>query len=166
MSTNDDIRARQVERLQENLSTLRKLAGWTAEELGDKIGVTKQTISNWENYKPNDSSLKKSGAKMGLVHYIAIRHVLDYEIENFENEEQAKLLSQAIEILIDTDEEKIPESDYKNVKDTISSVATVVAGGAFGVAVSMFSTMINPIVGGLIGSSGVKWISRILRKIK
>ena len=37
--------------LQDNLSSVRKIAGWTTEEFGDKIGVTKQTISNLENKK-------------------------------------------------------------------------------------------------------------------
>ena len=41
----------QIKKLQQNLSPIRKIAGWTAEVLGDKIGVTKQTISNLENKK-------------------------------------------------------------------------------------------------------------------
>lgn len=32
----------------ENLMALRKQRGWSQEELGDKIGVTRQTISKWE----------------------------------------------------------------------------------------------------------------------
>ena len=49
----DDLkmRAQRIEELQLNLQTLRKLAGWTIEELGNKIGVTKQTISNLESKK-------------------------------------------------------------------------------------------------------------------
>ena len=32
--------------LQNNLKTIRTILNWTLEELADKIGVTKQTISN------------------------------------------------------------------------------------------------------------------------
>lgn len=35
-----------IERLQNALTPLRKLRGWTMQDLGDRIGVTKQTISN------------------------------------------------------------------------------------------------------------------------
>ena len=37
-----------IERLQNALTSLRKLRGWTMQDLGDRIGVTKQTISNVE----------------------------------------------------------------------------------------------------------------------
>ena len=71
-----DQRQKQINRLQENLSSIRKIAGWTAEVLGNKIGVTKQTISNLENNK----------TPMNFTQYIAIRSVLDAEIEqNKEN---------------------------------------------------------------------------------
>ena len=66
-----DQRQKQINRLQENLSSIRKIAGWTAEVLGNKIGVTKQTISNLENNK----------TPMNFTQYIAIRSVLDAEIE-------------------------------------------------------------------------------------
>ena len=42
-------RQKQINRLQKNLSSIRKIAGWTAEVLGNKIGVTKQTISNLDS---------------------------------------------------------------------------------------------------------------------
>ena len=61
-----------IKKLQVNLSSIRKIAGWTAQDLGKKIGVTKQTISNLENQK----------TEMTVTQYIAIRTVLDYEIEN------------------------------------------------------------------------------------
>ena len=69
-------RQKQINRLQKNLSSIRKIAGWTAEVLGNKIGVTKQTISNLENKK----------TPMNFTQYIAIRSGLDAEIEqNKEN---------------------------------------------------------------------------------
>ncbi len=44
-------RRKQIKRLQDNLSSIRKIAGWSAEVFGEKLGVTKQTISNLENQK-------------------------------------------------------------------------------------------------------------------
>ena len=41
----------QIELLQTNLQTIRKIAGWTIEDFGDRLGVSKQTISNLENAK-------------------------------------------------------------------------------------------------------------------
>ena len=38
-------------KLQNNLLLIRNAGGWTAETFGDKLGVTKQTISNLENKK-------------------------------------------------------------------------------------------------------------------
>ena len=61
---------KEIEKLQTNLQAIRKVAGWTTEELGEQIGVTKQTISNLENRK----------TKMTKTQYIALRTVIDYEI--------------------------------------------------------------------------------------
>ena len=61
-----------IDFLQEHLPVLRKLFGWSAAVLGDKIGVTKQTISNLENKK----------TKMAQTQYIAVRAVMEYEIRN------------------------------------------------------------------------------------
>lgn len=58
------------ERLQKYLPLIRNAAGWTAEELGNKIGVTKQTISNLENQK----------TKMSKTQYLAIQMVISQKI--------------------------------------------------------------------------------------
>ena len=49
---------------------LRKIAGWTAETPGGKLGITKQIISNLENQK----------VKLSRVQYIAIRSVFECEV--------------------------------------------------------------------------------------
>ena len=56
--------------MQDNLCDLRKIAGWTAEVLAGKLGVTKQTISNIENQK----------VKISTIQYIAIRAVFECEL--------------------------------------------------------------------------------------
>ena len=61
-------RAIQIVRLQENLSSIRRIARWTAEDLGEMLGVSKQNISNLEN----------GNTKLSQAQYIAIRHLIDY----------------------------------------------------------------------------------------
>ena len=46
-----DLFKTEMQIMQDNLSDLRKIAGWTAEVLAKKLGITKQTISNIENQK-------------------------------------------------------------------------------------------------------------------
>lgn len=87
----------EINKLQENLQTIRKVAGWTTEELGQKIGVTKQTISNLEN----------KNTKMTKTQYIAIRAILDYEIDSNENN---IALARVIEVLLGEDDERGDEN--------------------------------------------------------
>lgn len=63
-------RITELQILQENLCDLRKIAGWTAEILAGKMGVTKQTVSNLETQK----------VKISRVQYIAIRAILECEM--------------------------------------------------------------------------------------
>ena len=103
------MKERQRELLQENLRSIRKIAGWTADNLGEKIGVSKQTISNMENGK----------TQMTLTQYIAIRAVLDFEIvSNPEN----TVLPQVIDILVDKGAE-LENEEYTEVKETVDTVA-------------------------------------------
>ena len=127
-------RNKQVKRLQQSLSSIRKIAGWTAEELGDRIGVTKQTISNLENNK----------TEMSFTQYIAIRAVLDCEIaDNPENE----LLPQVIRILLDQDEADISAEEYEKLKSSVDTVAAAAAGGASDEALkTTFSSLVTPIL--------------------
>ena len=54
-------------RFQKYLTLIRKVVGWSEEELGESIGVTRQTINNIEKER---SSLTKT-------QYIAIRAILN-----------------------------------------------------------------------------------------
>ena len=55
------------ERLQHHLKTIRMLLGKTTEEFGNAIGVTKQTVSNYE----------KNEVKISSMAYIAVRTMID-----------------------------------------------------------------------------------------
>ena len=61
----------EIERMQENLKTLRMCLGWSAKELADRIGVSRQQIQLLESGK---SRLRK-------LHYLAIFKVAMDEIE-------------------------------------------------------------------------------------
>ena len=67
MPANMDV---EIRIMQDNLSDLRKIAGWTAEILAGKLGITKQTISNLETQK----------VKLSRIQYIAIRAVFECEV--------------------------------------------------------------------------------------
>lgn len=67
MSADIDI---EMQIMQENLCDLRKIAGWTAETLANKMGVTKQTVSNIETQK----------VKISRIQYIAIRAIFECEV--------------------------------------------------------------------------------------
>lgn len=67
MSANMNV---EIQIMQDNLCDLRKIAGWTAETLAGKLGITKQTISNLENQK----------VRLSRIQYIAIRAVFECEV--------------------------------------------------------------------------------------
>ena len=136
----------QIKRLQQNLSSIRKIAGWTAEVLGEKIGVTKQTISNLENEK----------SPMNFTQYIAIRTAFDCEMEsNKENE----VLPKVVAILLDNDE--LDDENYSKVKDVADTVAASAVGGTpvvklsnvFDILIASLPFIIAPIIGVIIGGS-------------
>ena len=63
----------EIKRLDEILLLVRGAVGWTAQEFGDRIGVTRQTINNLETHRRNCHLTK--------IQYIAIRSVLDEEMD-------------------------------------------------------------------------------------
>ena len=142
-------RQKQINRLQKNLSSIRKIAGWTAEVLGNKIGVTKQTISNLENKK----------TPMNFTQYIAIRSVLDAEIE--QNKEN-KVLPQVIAILLDSDNE-LDNDEYEEIQKSVETVSAVASGGIKGAALLSALTALSPVVIGLLSSVKISDWKKLLK---
>jgi transcriptional regulator with XRE-family HTH domain len=128
-------RTAQISCLQKNLSAIRKISGWTAEQLGEKIGVTKQTISNLENGK----------TPLTLTQYIAIRTVIDFEIQT--NKENT-VLPQVVEILLNRDEEYNDE-ERKQISESVKTIAATASGGIGGVALAAVSA---GLLGGTLGA--------------
>lgn len=146
--------------LQDNLSMIRKIAGWTTDELGKRIGVTKQTISNLENKK----------TKMTLTQYIAIRTVLDYEIQS--NPENTTL-AQVVDILLNHEGEYSKE-EQKKLKKTIEVIAAAAVGGASYTSLASMSTALltatgitlgGPIVAGAVLVGSTLWMPKVIKKI-
>ena len=92
----------EIERLQDNLLLIRRAAGWTAEELGDRIGVTWQTINN----------LEAKRNKLNKTQYIAIRAVIEAEMAKAP--EETEMLGCLLEIFVDNPE-KYNEKDKEEL---------------------------------------------------
>lgn len=101
--------ARKVERLQENLYSIRQLAGWKAEKLAADLDVTKQTIYNLERGKP----------KMSLVQYLAIRTLIDDEIAQQPDNE---VLRNTVTVLVDYD--GLPDEKYDELQRSLKTITT------------------------------------------
>ena len=99
---------KKVSKLQENLFTIRQLAGWNAEDLAAILDVTKQTIYNLERGKP----------EMSIIQYYAIRKVIDDELEL---QPENKALQEAIPALLDND--LLPEPEYKELQESLKTIA-------------------------------------------
>ena len=52
-----------IDKFQENLGPIRKVAGWTTQQLADELGVARQTVSNLETGK----------SPMTKLQYLALR---------------------------------------------------------------------------------------------
>lgn len=160
---------KEIARLQENLSVIRKIAGWTTEDLGERIGVTKQTISNLENNKTT----------MTLTQYIAIRSVLDYELQT--NPENVAL-AQIVDILLN--QEAQTDEDEQKIKKVKTVLAAAAAGGVGSATLASISSTLfategiklasslavgavavsNPLLAGAIGVGSSIWMSKIIQK--
>ena len=126
----------EINKLQDNLPALRKLAGWTAEELGTKVGVTKQTISNLET-KHTD---------MSKIQYIAIRSVLDYRAQTNQN------LGKALHLVLD--DRDASEAEHKEHVERVKTVAAATAAG-------VNSTTLGAILGVAAVALGA-WLAAII----
>ena len=138
----------EIARLQDNLQTIRKVAGWTTEELGERIGVTKQTISNLENKK----------TEMTKTQYIALRTILDYEIVT---NTESVALARVVDVLLNIEEpeEEISEEKITTQKKAITKESSkVLAAAATAAAVAT----LNPVLLGVT----TNWLMRIMKDKK
>jgi len=83
-------------RLQANLFTLRTFAGWSTQDLANRLGVTRQSINNLENEKNN----------LSYTQYLAIRLIFDQEAEVSGNEDFKKLIYELLDKPFKNEEEQ------------------------------------------------------------
>lgn len=151
----------QIAVMQDNLQYLRKIAGWTAEQLGNNIGVTKQTISNLENKK----------VQMTKTQYIAIRSVF---VAEGQRNKQNTTLSRVLKILFDADSSYSVEQ-YAALQGALLSISASAAAGIVGLQLWTVATMLlAPLHLGLAGaainktqsSDTLDWLVEIINKGK
>ena len=114
--------------LQNNLKSIREILSWTSADLGDLIGVTKQTISN----------LETKNSKLTKLHYIAIRTVVDFEIEKLKStdSDRAKRAEMLLEVLSKAEEENLDFDEISQASQLIvSSKSAATAGKIIGALV-------------------------------
>ena len=71
-----------IDKFQENLGPIRKVAGWTTQQLADELGVARQTVSNLETGK----------SPMTKLQYLALRTVFSAEIARREDRDLARII--------------------------------------------------------------------------
>lgn len=149
---------KEIDKLQNSLSTIRRAGGWTAEEFGDMIGVTKQTISNLETKR----------SKLSKTQYIAIRAVLDYEIsDNPDN----TVLASTVKLCLDAD--NLSDEEVKKAQAFVSGAtkaglesAAIAAGLGALLGIAIAETLFAaPVVIETSIDASVSWLSKLLKDI-
>ena len=153
----------EIERLQDNLLLIRRAAGWTAEEFGERIGVTRQTINN----------LEAKRNKLNKTQYIAMRAVLDAEMAA--SPEDTEILKCLLEVFIDNPEKYDSRDREANMltpsilagTTTRKEVSKELVGvaGALGMAAALAAI---PVVGpgiALVGGTSA-WLMKAIKDKK
>lgn len=160
----------EIIRMQEHLLLIRRTVGWTAEEFGDRIGVTRQTINNIE-FGRN---------KLSKTQYIAMRSVLDAEMA--QNPDDTTMLRLLLDSLVDHPE-KYGEAERAEIlskanlmapailagsatRETVSKEWLRSVGTATGIAAALSAI---PLVGAVAGGMVSAWMLKAIeekRKVK
>ena len=118
--------------LQQNLTSLRLIAGWSVDELATKIGLSRTAVYN----------LESGTTKLSTTQYMAIMFRFTQEIEKNNNE----LLEKVLETLLSDD------VDYIKKQSGIQEALKVVAASA---AAGIAITTLIPLTGGLFSAIGI-----------
>lgn len=94
-----------INSMQSSLKIVRQVCGWSAQELGEYMGLTRQTINNIENQKTS----------MSATQYVALCAVLDRKVK-----EQPHLMQALLAVLSGNDEyNKLVTNKFDNNRDVI-----------------------------------------------
>lgn len=132
-----------ISRFQDNLETIRKVAGWTSQELADEIGVTRQTISNLESGR----------SRMTKTQYLALRTVLNFEIIQNENRSLATIVKSLV------DDMELPEGYETSLVSESQSTTGGKKKGAAMAGLSVFTAAAAGSIGaiGLLSGLAALW---------
>ena len=142
--------------MQDNLCDLRKIAGWTAEVLAVKLGITKQTISNIENQK----------VKISTIQYIAIRAIFECELaSNSSNTTLRKVMGVLFQAM-----PPVYSSRKEDIRAAMISIASISAAGLSGLQLHSSATaLLAPLGNAAVqmsnshtGEPSLKWLQRHL----
>lgn len=118
-----ELEQRWIDKFQENLSIIRKVAGWTTQELADELGVARQTVSNLETGR----------SPMTKLQYLALRTVFNAEIAGRENRDLAKVIKTLVD---DPIEQMLAATDSPTVPIEENGVGGEDAGKVEGAVIS------------------------------
>lgn len=146
-----------IQRMQQNLATIRKVAGWTSQRLADEIGVTRQTVS----------SLEHGRTLMTKTQYIALRYVLNLEAAVSGNQALAKVIEALVDDPVKELDEGVADSDQKAIGGmgamrSLSVATGLVAGGILAGAVAPFVPGFVLPATALAASSVVKAVNQMM----
>lgn len=151
-----DLFKTEMQIMQDNLSDLRKIAGWTAEVLAKKLGITKQTISNIENQK----------VKISAIQYIAIRAVFECELaSNPTNTTLRKVMEVLFQAM-----PPVYSSRKEDIRAAMISIASISTAGLSGLQLHSSATALLAPLGSAVAQMGgshlgepsLKWLQRHL----
>ena len=138
--------------LQNNLKAIREILNWTSSDVGNLIGVTKQTISN----------LETQNSRLTKLHYIALRTVIDFEIENLKTTDPDKADRAEMLLNLFDESEKYAASenkslDFEQISEASSLIATTSTVKNAATVIGSLAAIIGaPVVAALMSSKDKK----------
>lgn len=151
----------EIARMQKNLLLIRRTVGWTAEEFGQRIGVTRQTINNIESGR----------SRLTKTQYIAMRSVLDAEMLQ-SPQEDTEMLRLLLDVLVDHPDNYSPEDRQRLAEKANMLAPSILAGATTRASVSKellkdVGALAGLSAGALLGSLGVgvglsSWLGKAL----
>ena len=158
----------EIQRMQDNLLLIRRTVGWTAEEFGNQIGVTRQTINNIESGRN----------KLTKTQYIAMRSVIDAEL--VKHPEETQMVKTLLDLLVDHPE-NYSRTDYNELLEKANLMSPSILAGtatretvskewmkaAGAIAAVVASTVAVPLAGTpIVGTAVGEWLAKAVRSKK
>ena len=109
---------KKTENFRDNLLLIRRLLGWSAKSLGDKVGITRQTINSIESGRDR--------YQLNRTQYLAMRYVIDEEIKK--NKKETEMVQGILYAFVDYPE-KYSDDDRKQIKKRAEALLPEVVEG-------------------------------------